>query len=135
MKTFKLLDLIIQTILISAGLTYGIISFVRSELNPFLPYVVVGCWQLISFLVHHFFFTSTIFQRDRIVYGRLLLGVLVLAILLIGPFLFDIVITTPFAFIFLISILIFSPIMAIYYLVTCWKEYRIMMQRELIHLK
>jgi hypothetical protein len=32
-------------------------------------------------------------------------------------------------------LLIFSPFLAIFYLVTCWREYRIMIQRELIHLK
>lgn len=135
MKSFKLLDLIVQIILILGGIIYAISSIRKAEIIPIYSYIAVGLWQMISYSIHYFFFTPTILQSERILYGRIVLVILLFGCLLFIPLLFNVSVTAPFIIIYLISLLIISPILAIYYLVTCWGEYRIMIKRELIHLK
>jgi hypothetical protein len=135
MKSLKLIDLIMQMILLPGGFIYAIINVQKGEIIPIYSYIAVGLWQVISYSIHYFFFTPTILQNDRILYGRIVLVILLLGFILFIPVLFNVSVTAPFVIIYLISLLIFSPFLAIFYLVTCWREYRIMIQRELIHLK
>jgi len=135
MKMFKLVDLIMQTVLITGGIIYGVCSMQKAGMGPIGSYLAVGLWQIISYSIHYFFFTPTIFQHERRHYGKIVLAILLLGVILFIPLLFEIYVTIPFVLIYLIALLICSPLLAIYYLGICWKEYRIMIKRELIHLK
>lgn len=135
MKSFKIIDLVVQTILIIGGPLYSIISISKSGINPFGPYVVVGSWQFISYSIHYFFFTPTIFQHDRINYGKIVLGILSIGFMLLIALLLEVSVAVPFSLIYLIALMVSFPLLAVYYVVICWKEYRIMIKRELIHLK
>ena len=135
MKTFKMLDLILQASLIIGGIVYAIAGLNNSGINPIHSYIIVGSWQVISYSIHYFLFTPTIFQSERKHYGKIVLAILVLGSVLLIPLLFQLSITVPFLFIYLVALLIISPFLAFYYLVICWKEYRLIIKRELIHLK
>lgn len=135
MKSFKLVDLVMQIILILGGIIYAISSISKAEIIPIYSYVAVGLWQMVSYSIHCFFFIPTILQSDRIFFGRIVLVILLLGCLLLVPLLFNVFVTAPVIIIYLISLLMFSPFLAIHYLLTCWGEYRIMIKRELIHLK
>lgn len=135
MRTFKMIDLRLQAGLIIGGIIYAIAGLSNSGIHPIYSYIVVGSWQVISYCIHYFFFMPTIFQSERIQYGKIVLAILIIGSVLLIPVLFQLSMTVPFLFVYLIALLIISPFLAIYYLVICWKEYRLIIKRELIHLK
>ena len=135
MKTFKVVDLIVQVLLITGGIIYTISSINKTGPGSFDAYIAVGAWQIISYSIHYFFLTPTIFQLHRTNYGKMALVILIPGFVLFISLLLKVTATAPFLTIYLIVLMIFFPFLAIYYLLTCWKEYRIMIKRELIHLK
>jgi hypothetical protein len=110
MRTIKLIDCIMQSLLILAALVFALSSG-RMDEELFTGYFVVGGWQVLSVLVH-FFYKPTYNTRMRRIY-LVTLGFVAFFCL----FLF----TEALIFI-LLGLLFFSPAMAVYYLVTCIRE-------------
>jgi hypothetical protein len=114
MRSFKRIDCIIQGLLIVLGLVMGLSSgeMLSDDLTFFGGYFLVGGWQLISVIVH-FFYDAPYKRVMRKIY-LITLGAVILALLLSLPA--DGIIAMLFGLLF------FSPVMAVYYLITCIKE-------------
>lgn len=114
MKAFARIDVLIQTLLIIAGLGIGLSVWsgsIDSDYS-FLPYFMVGGWQLFSVIVH-FAGEGMKMNMLRRIYLIILLIVLVI---LIGSVASQAIIYTMFGLLF------FSPVMAVFYLYTCYRE-------------
>jgi hypothetical protein len=120
MKTIKLLDFWGQVLLISGSL----LSLAWSTSLVFYGYFFVGGWQVLSFLLHHFFVGTYFAARGRRYYGKTLLVVFLLGI-----------ISLPIWMIFGFALLIFSPFMAAWYASVCFTEIKLLEEKELVHLK
>lgn len=135
MKAFRITDLVGQLILILSGIVDGIMELIGHPHFFFIYfYFFVGGWQMVSFLIHHFFSTPTVFYRERVFYWKICMIVIGLAILLYALCFASsdlVVLLLLYAF----ALLWLSPILAFYYLYICWKEYDLVTKRELIHLK
>lgn len=113
MRSFKKIDCVIQGVLIVLGLVMGLSS--RQGLDDtafFAGYFLVGGWQLISVFIH-FFYEAPYKKIMRKIY-LITLGVVIIALLVSIPT--DGIIVTLFGLLF------FSPVMAVYYLITCINE-------------
>ncbi len=110
MKSFKRVDCIIQGVLIALGLVVVLGSGQMLD-DPmfFASYFVVGGWQLISVIVH-FFYAAPYKKTMRKIY-LITLGAVILALLLSLP--------SDGIIVMLFVLLFFSPVMAVYYLITC----------------
>ena len=133
MKTFKLIDLFIQGVLLLVAVVFGITN--ESVNWALYFYLGVGLWQLISMSFHYFFIPPTIFQQDRNLHGKLVLLTLMLGMLLFIPVLFEIYAMIVPLYVYLFGLLILSPLLAIFYFAICWKEYRLIVRRELLRFK
>ena len=134
MKAFRITDLIVQLVLIIAGIVYGIVELIGEPHFFIYFYFIVGGWQLVSFSFHYFFCTPTIFYSGRMFYGKLCMAVIGIAIVIcalcfIASELIWLLLVYGFAMLWL------SPLLAFYYFYICWKEYHVIIKRELIHLK
>jgi len=111
MKNVKAADCIIQGLLIITGFVLG---FAAGDLNEtlFIGYFLVGGWQVLSVIVH-FFYKPPYNTRLRKIY-LIILGLVLLIVVLSIPM-------QGIIFV-LLGLLFVSPVMAIYYLVTCFKE-------------
>ncbi|MBX9784540.1 MAG: hypothetical protein K2X48_14720 [Chitinophagaceae bacterium] len=117
MKNYKRFELIINTILISFFL---LIYLLTKNIEPvFIGYFAVGAVQLLSIVIHIIkgWFTGN--ASLRTFYNWFLL---VLAALL----------PTGISIYFL---LFASPLLALFYLFICYREWRVLKFKELIHLK
>jgi hypothetical protein len=117
MKLFKQIELIINTVLISLFLVLFI--FTKNYEFVFTGYFVVGGVQLLAIIIHIFKGWFIGFASLRTFYNWLLL---ILAALL----------PTGLSIYFL---LFASPVMALFYLFICYREWKIIKFKELIHLK
>ncbi|QEC42219.1 hypothetical protein [Pseudobacter ginsenosidimutans] len=114
MKAFARLDVAIQVILIIIGISIGLAVASNSIQSDymFVPYFLVGGWQIFSVIVH-LVGEGFRFGTMRKIYLVTLL--LVLVILIIS-------VPTEAIIYSLMGLLFFSPLMAIFYLATCYKE-------------
>jgi hypothetical protein len=113
MKGIKKADYIIQIVLIVAGLILGLTAKrVLDDEQFFIGYFAVGGWQVLSVIVH-FFYKAPYNIRMRKIY-LITLGIVLLILGLSIP--------TDGIIVALVGLLFFSPVMAIYYLVTCIRE-------------
>ena len=112
MRTYKLLDCWIQGILIVLGLLFGFYGN-QSDSMIFGGYFTVGGWQILSVILHRIFYTPQHKSLMRRIYLFTLAAVI--AILLVS-------IPGQFVIIALYGLLFFSPVMAVYYLITCVVE-------------
>lgn len=112
MKTFKRIDCVLQAVLIVLGIGMAIASGeILSELF-FAAYFIVGGWQVLSAIVHLFYRAP---YKTKMRKGYLIsLGLVILMLLLCLPG--ENIISG------LLVLLIVSPLMAIFYLVTCIRE-------------
>jgi hypothetical protein len=134
MKIYRLIDIVIQVILISSGIAYGLISIYNPRYSFIYFYFIVGVWQIGSLVTHYFFATSTTFLSHRTFYTKLILATLILGIFF--GILFSIFPSSVFfLLLYFFGLLWLSPLLAFYYLYICWQEYRLITKRELIHLK
>lgn len=128
MKRFKQADLLIQ-----AGLLFGALISMFTlqlyELAFLLFYFSLGGWQLLSFFIHLIFRHSSWYAASqRMGYG-IVLGVL--AGLGLAGYIF-----WPLLLGFLaLGLLIFSPLMALWYFMTCLDELKRLNARDYVHLK
>lgn len=112
MIRFKTIDYMIQILMITLAVL-GSLSF-RDESVFLMSYFIVGGWQILSVLVH-FFYPVPFKTTMRKIY----LVMLVLMLVILGI----IAVTSPDGGIYaLFGLLIVSPLLAIYYLVTCYRE-------------
>lgn len=113
MRSFKKIDCVIQGILIVLGLVMGVSSRRMFDDTAFFAgYFLVGGWQLLSVIVH-FFYEAPYEKIMRKIY-LITLGVVIVALLVSIP--------TGGIIVTLFGLLFFSPVMAVYYLITCIKE-------------
>ncbi len=114
MKAFARLDVIIQVILIVSGLAIGLGVMAGSIHGDymFVPYFLVGGWQIFSVIVH---LVGEGFRFNTRRKAYLITLLLVLVVLIIS-------IPTEAIIYALIGLLFFSPLMAFFYLYTCYKE-------------
>ena len=114
MKPFARLDVVIQVILIIIGIAIGLAVASNSIQSDymFVPYFLVGGWQILSVIVH---LVGEGFRFSTLRRIYLVTLVLVLVILIIS-------VPTAAIIYSLIGLLFFSPVMAIFYLFTCYKE-------------
>ena len=113
MKGIKKADCIIQGLLIVAGLIMALTAErVLDDEQFFVAYFIVGGWQILSVIVH-FFYKAPYNTRMRKIY-LISLGIVLLIMGLSIP--------TDGIIIALLGLLFVSPVMAIYYLITCIKE-------------
>ena len=128
MKTFKLIDFWIQAVLIPGGIVFALVNH-----NYFLySYLVVGGWQFTSCIIHEFFKGS--YYRDS---GRRAYLITTLIVLSLGLILF--LALTWFGFfvslIYAFLLLIFTPMIAIWYVSICNAENKMLRHKALVHLK
>lgn len=114
MKAFARIDVIIQTLLIVAGLVIALSVWSGSIFSDyyFLPYFLVGSWQIFSVIVH-FAGEGGKMNHLRKTY---LITLLLVIIILLGSMMSDAIIYSLFGLLF------FSPVMALFYLYTCYRE-------------
>ena len=110
MKTFKHIDLYIQIALI---ISLTIASLINQDGTFLVAYFVVGTWQVVSMLVHHYNKWHISKAGRRYYYHRITAGtILVMALAFLIPYLF----------IFCYLLLFAAPVMAIYYTAICYRE-------------
>ena len=132
MKAFKIIDLLLQGILTLIAIVFGIANE-SGKWSSFLYFGAVP-WQFVSISIHYFFIPHTTFQQTRNFYGKLVLIILILGMLAFFSVLFDYT-AKGLLYYYLLGLLIFSPLLGIFYFVICWKEYRLMVKRELLRFK
>lgn len=114
MKAFARLDVILQVILIVSGLAIGLGVMSGSIHGDYMfgPYFMVGGWQILSVFVH-LVGEGFRFNNYRRAY---LITLLIVIVILICSLPSDGIIYA------LIGLLFFSPLMAFFYLYTCYRE-------------
>lgn len=123
MKTFKQIDVWIQMLMI---LVFTILSLIRQDATFIIGYFTVGGWQVISMVAHEVGGSFTNAGSRRYYYHRLTLFTVLFMLLSMW--------LTPLLLIF--GILLFAaPVLALYYLYICYKEWQVLAAQELIHLK
>jgi hypothetical protein len=111
MKRFKEIDLVLQVSILFLS-AVAIMPYKEYALIGF--YLVLGGWQLVSAIVHQ----ATGFFRSG---ARRLYTYLCYVLVLLLGFSFT---AMPFGIFFLYFMVVAGPLMAIYYLVICFTEYR-----------
>lgn len=129
MKTYKLIDFIIGCLLIISSVLF--ILFKRNDFL-FAGYFIVGGWQLTSAIAHRTLKKHFIASGYRRIYEIAVIIVLLGGIISYIGLAFS---GGSVLFLFLYILLYFSPVLAIYYQVVCYIEYRLLIKRAFIHLK
>ena len=120
MKLFKRVDVYLQIMLVAGAL----IQLNFGVENIIYWYMIVGGWQLVSFLIHKLFPGSFYPAKARATYSSALLF-----LFLVSLFAF------PLIYFYLFSLSLITPIYAALYLVVCVKENTLLEKKALIHLK
>ncbi len=121
MKTFKQIDLIIQIATIGFLTT---LSLIKLDATFVYAYIITGAIQLISMIVHAM--DNNYWYGARKTYS--IISFTIVACMLAAFY-------APFL-VFIYWIMLFAaPFMAIYYVVLCTKEYRLLNERPLAQLK
>ena len=122
MKKFKTIDFFINMSLLLSALIFWIIQ----SNQGFYWYFIVGGWQLTSLVVHYFldwFRKST----NRKFYHRIIFALLLFSIpAMLLPYL---------GMLYLIFLLIVSPLIAVWYTVICYVETYVYLERPLARLR
>lgn len=128
MKPYKLIDFIIGILLIIISTFF---AFVLKDAFIFYSYFVVGGWQLLSMFIHMANNGKYIRSSNRKIYEKMILWILIIGVLSLLLTLLEM----PILIFYLYGMLIVSPVLAIYYQVVCYIEYRLLIKRAFIHLK
>lgn len=118
MKAFKLIDIIISSCLIVAGI---VAAFSNWGWNVLYFYVIVGGWQVISMIVHEVDRRFVGRGTNRRTYHNFALWFLILGGIFI---LFRIIADSYIFLLFLMIAAVLSPFMAIYYTMLCIQEWK-----------
>lgn len=119
MKAFARIDVIVQTLLIIAGLVMGLAILSGSIHSDYMfaPYFLVGGWQIFSVIVH--------LAGEGVKMNTLRKVYLIVLLVVI----FIVIASIPSGVIYtLFGLLIFSPLMAFFYLYTCYRELKLYQQ-------
>lgn len=128
MKTFKIIDAWLQIALILGGLIFCI--FYPQDF--LYAYFVTGGWQLASCFIHEFFRPHYYPDPGR---RRYLITVLI-TILLAIIFLLALICFDFFgSFIYGFLLLLLTPVMAVFYILICFGENKILKHKTFVHLK
>ena len=119
----KTTDFLIQLI----GFIIGLLMIPFQE-RFLLMYFLVGGWQIGSLLIHWFDDSGMQLTDKRSAYGWTALVTGLLTLLLV---LSDSEILLPY----LVIVLVFTPVLAIWYMSICYREIIRLRKRDLIHLK
>lgn len=126
---YKLFDLSVQLLSFIAGLS--MLFFDIREPYLFYTYFFVGAWQLLSLLIHWIDNKGLQFFSERQFYAKTVLWFIIAgticALLLL--------IKVPAIFLYLFASLLFTPLLAIWYMSICYREIIHLRKRDLIHLK
>lgn len=126
MKTFKLTDIIISIVLIAGAFVYSMLqSF--DGFAVINSYFVIGCWQVISMIIHQADKRFAGKETLRFRYHVFVLALLLFFAVMIGlELLFDVgssVFMLPF-FAVLMVLVVASPVLAIFYTNLCIREWK-----------
>ena len=134
MKTFRLIDLVIQLSLVLLGILSGFKSLFGTPVFFLYFYFIVGGWQICSMLTHYFLFTATSLHHLRTYYAKICLVLLIISLVL--GILYSLIPETIFLIVLYGYALLWgTPFLAFFYFAICLKEYKLMIKKELIHLK
>ncbi len=129
-RTWKRIDFFIQAILILAGFAFAFIRGFDGD-EVLFAYLIVGAWQLLSCLVNAVWTRGQWKVSDRkayLIFVFIVLGTGVIFYItadLIGDAIFT----------YLIGLLILTPLMALWYLSICYREWQLIRTKDLMHLK
>lgn len=121
--SFKTTDFLIQLI----GFAIGLFMIPFQE-RFLLMYFLVGGWQIGSLLIHWFDNRGLQLTSKRSAYAWTALATGILTLLIV---LSDSEILLPY----LVIVLVFTPVLAIWYMSICYREIIRLRKRDLIHLK
>lgn len=128
-KNLKIADLGIQVII---TITCIIRAMVLARLEEMLWfYLVLGSWQVVSFIGHYLAGPGWLHRKARKEYGTLLLWILVLFVVMYLLARMEL----PLIFFFLFGMLVAGPVMAAWYFIIGLREWTMIRHRSLIHLK
>lgn len=125
MRTWKHADWIIQCILVIAGVIITLLQF------DIWGYLIVGGWQMLSCLVNLVWRKGQWKVADRIKYLWSVFILICISILLyFGESTFE-----SFILQYLFGLLFLTPIMAIWYISICYREWKLIRTKDFMHLK
>jgi len=130
MKLYKLTDLIIQAILLLSSVIFLLAGGSESRYFWF-TYLLLGCWQLLGYLVHWSLWESWTIENYRKTYGKAVVFILFLGLLSCLLVFINIYII----WFYYILLLVVSPLLILFYLMINLLELKNIKHRELIHLK
>lgn len=114
MKSFARIDVIFQAILIVIGLALGLAMWSHTIDGDYfyVPYFLVGGWQIFSVIVH-LVGEGLRLHKLRKIY---LITLLIVLVILIGSMASEAILFS------LMGLLFFSPFMAVFYWFACFRE-------------
>ncbi len=124
------MDLLFQVMMIAGSIPYAVYRWGGSD-SVLHPYFAVGAWQLASFGIHLIIKNNLFFRKERKHYGITNLWIFGLGLATY----FTIYLATPIFILFLFAMLIVGPVMALWYASICFREIKLMTNKELVHLK
>ena len=133
MRVFKITDLASQALLIAGSIFYACF-FSKNGSFIYANFIVVG-WQVLSFAIHTMIPNNLFFRKDRRSYGKTVLWLFIIGILLFVGFTLGLIPPAGLILIYLLALLIISPILAIMYFCICFDEIKLLHRKALIHLK
>jgi phosphatidylglycerophosphate synthase len=130
MKTIKMADLVIQSLLFICTVSFAVITKGDNE-SFFYPYFAVGGWQLLSLIANLLISSGSLKHYERINYGKVILLLLLIGI----AFLLLALLKSPYILYYLVGLLIVSPFLALWYFSIGYRELKLIYKKEFIHLK
>lgn len=112
MKTFKTIDYIGQIVLLIASVFVVVIFGLKIDGPGIYTYFFVGGWQVLSLIIHLFIDKAYKIKLRNVYIGLLGLTIFIGVASLASDFMIH----------FLIGLIIWSPVLAIIYVVCCYKE-------------
>lgn len=133
-RTWKRMDFFIQAVLILAGFVFAFIRGFAGE-EVLFAYIIVGAWQLMSCLINALWKKGQWKVSDRKAYlffVFIILGsgsIIYITADMTSDKADNLIIT------YLIGLLILTPLMALWYLSICYREWQLIRTKELMHFK
>jgi hypothetical protein len=112
MKTFKTIDYIGQIVLLIASVFVVVIFGLKIDGPGLYMYFFVGGWQLVSMIIHLFIDKAYKIKLRNVYIGLLGLTIFIGVASLASDFIIQ----------FFLGLIIWSPVLAIIYVVCCYKE-------------
>jgi hypothetical protein len=133
MRILKIIDLGCQALLLACFILYT--CFFSKNGSFIYAYFIVGGWQILSFAIHAMIPNNLFFRKDRRSYGKTVLWLFIIGMLLFVGFTLGIIPPAGLTLVYPVALLIISPILAIMYFSICFGEIKLLYRKALIHLK